>query len=67
MNNSYSDITPYIQKKAELSCRNNHIEASMYEEHHVYRGLRDVRGKGVVTGLTEISNIKARVYMMCWI
>ncbi len=32
----------------------------MYAEHKVFRGLRDVTGKGVVTGLTEVSNIKAK-------
>lgn len=32
----------------------------MYTEHNVFRGLRDVTGKGVVTGLTEVSNVKGR-------
>lgn len=60
MAQSYSDITPYIQKKAELSCQNNHIVSEMYTRHNVFRGLRDVTGKGVVTGLTEVSNVKGR-------
>ena len=57
---NYSDITPYIEEKASLSCANNHIVSQMYEQHHVFRGLRDINGKGVVTGLTEISHIKAK-------
>ncbi len=57
---SYSDITPYIQKMSGRSCSNNHIISSMYEEHHVFRGLRDLNGRGVVCGLTEVSNIKAK-------
>ncbi len=57
---SYSKITPYIEKMSELSCKGNHIVSSMYEENHVFRGLRDVNGHGVVCGLTEVSDIKAK-------
>ncbi|MBQ8578062.1 MAG: citrate/2-methylcitrate synthase [Clostridia bacterium] len=57
---SYSDITPYIQKMADVSQKNNAIRPEMYNEHHVFRGLRDMDGNGVVTGLTEISRIKAK-------
>lgn len=32
----------------------------MYPEHNVMRGLRDINGNGVVTGLTEVSRIKAK-------
>ncbi len=45
---------------AHLSSKNNHIEPDMYAKHQVYRGLRDMQGRGVVTGLTEISRIKAK-------
>ncbi len=60
MNNSYSTITEYVQKLADLSCQNNHIKPEMYSEHSVKRGLRDLDGKGVVTGLTEISSITSK-------
>ena len=60
MASSYSAITDYILQMAELSGKNNHIQPSMYAEHNVNRGLRDMNGKGVVTGLTEISQIKAK-------
>ena len=53
-------ITPYIRNLAEISNNNNNIQPDMYMEHNVYRGLRDLNGNGVVTGLTEISNIKAK-------
>ena len=56
---TYSDITPYINEMAEKSIRNNGIRTEMYDRHHVFRGLRDVKGNGVVTGLTEISTINA--------
>lgn len=57
---TYDMLAPYINKMAELSSQNNTIVASMYNEHNVNRGLRDLNGNGVVTGLTEISNIKAK-------
>ena len=60
MKNEYSEITPYIRKLAELSSRSNGILPEMYAQHKVNRGLRDLNGNGVVTGLTEISNIKAK-------
>lgn len=60
MKNSYSEITPYIKNLAELSSLNNAIKPEMYLEHQVKRGLRDLDGKGVVTGLTEISSITAK-------
>ncbi len=60
MKTSYSEITPYIRALAEISNQNNHIQPQMYTEHNVNRGLRDMNGNGVVTGLTEISYIKAK-------
>ena len=60
MKKTYSEITPYIKSLADLSDRNNNIQPQMYAEHNVNRGLRDVSGNGVVTGLTEISSITAK-------
>ena len=60
MKQLFSEITPYIREMADLSTRNNHIQPNMYLEHKVYRGLRDLDGNGVVTGLTEVSRIKAK-------
>ena len=33
------------------------IDLSLYQEYDVKRGLRDSTGKGVLTGLTEISDV----------
>ena len=60
MKTNFSEITDYIARMANLSCSNNHITPDMYTEHQVYRGLRDNDGKGVVTGLTEISSVISR-------
>ena len=56
----YSEITPYVKELAKLSNTNNNIKPEMYIKHDVKRGLRDLDGNGVVTGLTEISRIKAK-------
>lgn len=57
---NYSEITPYIKKMAALSTDNNKIKPEMYTAYKVYRGLRDLQGVGVVTGLTEISSITSK-------
>ena len=38
---------------------NHHIDKNLYLEFDVKRGLRDAAGKGVLTGLTEISDVVA--------
>lgn len=50
----------YISALASKSNLNNHIMPEMYLQHNVYRGLRDLNGVGVTTGLTEISEIKSK-------
>ncbi|MBQ8551106.1 MAG: citrate/2-methylcitrate synthase [Clostridia bacterium] len=57
---SYSEITPYIEKMAQKSNEGNGIMPDMYAKYKVNRGLRDLNGNGVVTGLTEVSNIQAK-------
>ena len=56
----YSEITPGINKLSEHICENSIIEPSLYSKHKVNRGLRDLNGKGVLTGLTEISEVSSR-------
>lgn len=56
-NNPYSENTPYIHALAEKSCSANGIKPEMYAEYNVKRGLRDLKGRGVLTGLTEISEV----------
>ena len=54
---NYSEITPDILKYSELCHENSTIDLSLYKKYDVKRGLRDVSGEGVLTGLTEISEI----------
>ena len=55
----YSAITKEITAYAELCQNNSNIDPVLYERYDVKRGLRDLNGKGVLTGLTEISEIRA--------
>ena len=58
---NYTKKTPKnLRRLAALSDERNGITPVMYTEHAVFRGLRDMSGNGVVTGLTEISTIKAK-------
>lgn len=41
----------------ENCMRSSAIDLSLYQEYDVKRGLRDSTGKGVLTGLTEISDV----------
>ncbi|MBR4073008.1 MAG: citrate synthase, partial [Clostridia bacterium] len=56
-NKNYSEITPEILNYANLCLKEDKIDPQLYIDHKVYRGLRDLSGKGILTGLTEISEI----------
>ncbi len=53
------DITPEIERLAKLCDENNAIDKDLYTKYDVKRGLRDVNGKGVLAGLTNISDVCA--------
>lgn len=55
----YSEITPEIERLAKLCVSDGWIEPEMYVKYKVNRGLRDLDGNGVLTGLTEISEIES--------
>ena len=46
-----------ITRLAKLCEANNYIDPELYDIYHVKRGLREPSGKGVLTGLTEISTV----------
>lgn len=47
----------YADRQKEICRKNDTISDHLFQEYGVYRGLRDQNGKGVVTGLTNISKI----------
>lgn len=56
-NYNFSKITPDIVSLSELCRKNDGIDPELYTKYDVKRGLRDLNGKGVLAGLTEISEI----------
>lgn len=55
--NPFSMITPEILELTDLSIKNSAIDPSLYGKYEVKRGLRDISGKGVVAGLTELAEV----------
>ena len=60
MKRDYSEITPEIYELADLCEKDSVIDKELYTKYKVNRGLRDLSGNGVLTGLTEISEIHAK-------
>ncbi|WP_416378423.1 citrate/2-methylcitrate synthase [Enterococcus avium] len=46
---------------AEVCRKEDYLDASLYKKHNVKRGLRDLDGKGVLAGLTNISTIHPQI------
>ena len=56
-NNPFCEITPELEHLSELSAKCSVIDPELYSKYDVKRGLRDINGKGVLVGLTEISDV----------
>lgn len=56
-NFEFSTITPEVYRLSQKCIENNLIDPQLYTKYDVKRGLRDINGKGVLTGLTEISEV----------
>ncbi len=50
-------LANYAEEKKNLCIQNDTISDRLFQEYGVNRGLRDINGKGVLTGLTRISKI----------
>lgn len=55
----FSEITPELLRLSELSRAAGEIDTELFTKYDVKRGLRDINGKGVLAGLTNISEIRA--------
>ncbi len=60
MPSSYSKITPEIEKLASLTKEASYVKPELYTEYGVKRGLRDLNGKGVLVGITNISEVNSQ-------
>ncbi len=50
-------VTPEIEALTKVCEENSKMDVSLYRKYDVKRGLRDINGKGVLAGLTQVSNI----------
>ena len=53
-------LTPRIEELSKLSQQHNAIDKELYVKYDVKQGLRDANGAGVLTGLTNISDVCAK-------
>lgn len=57
---SYGTITPEIYELAKETDKASMIDPELFTEYNVQRGLRDMNGKGVLVGITNISEVNAK-------
>ncbi|MBQ7765567.1 MAG: citrate/2-methylcitrate synthase [Lachnospiraceae bacterium] len=57
--NKYCEITPDIIRLANMCSEHGVIDSELFTKYEVKRGLRDLNGKGVLAGLTHISDVRA--------
>ena len=58
-NNPYCEITPELERLSQMTRECSMIDPELYNKYDVKRGLRDINGKGVLVGLTEIADVCA--------
>lgn len=57
--NVFSEVTPDIVRLAKIAEQADMIDTQLFTKYEVKRGLRDLNGKGVLAGLTNISDVRA--------
>ncbi len=56
---NFSEITESVLDLCSICKKNAKINPELYDKYDVKRGLRDKNGTGVLTGLTEIGEVKS--------
>ena len=59
MDSKHCEITPEIVELAKICQQKSIIDNELFVQYDVKRGLRDLNGRGVLTGLTHISDVRA--------
>lgn len=57
----FAEITPYLSHLSDLCVENDRIDPELYTKFEVKRGLRDISGRGVLAGLTEIAEVRSYI------
>jgi len=58
-NINFTEITPELLHLAKMTEEAGIIDQELYTKYDVKRGLRDLNGRGVLAGLTTISDVRA--------
>ena len=53
------DVKLFAENKAKVCKNNDGVDRELFTEYGVKRGLRDLNGKGVLTGITNISRVES--------
>lgn len=53
--------TGWFEKLNSMAASNSLVDSSLYAKYDVKRGLRDIKGKGVLAGLTQIGEVQAHM------
>jgi len=53
------DIYEFTEKYSKVCLENDSVDKELFTKYGVKRGLRDLNGKGVLTGITNISRIES--------
>lgn len=53
------DLREFTEKYSKICKSNDSIDKQLFAEYGVKRGLRDLNGKGVLTGITNISRVES--------
>jgi citrate synthase len=49
----------WIEQLSQMAVASSQVDSSLYAKYEVKRGLRDINGKGVLAGLTQIGEVQA--------
>ena len=58
---TYAELTPELMRLARSCEQSGQIDPALYVKYDVKRGLRDISGKGVTAGLTDISRVVGKI------
>lgn len=53
------EIRDYTERYSKICRENDNVDRELFSEYGVKRGLRDLNGKGVLTGITNISRVES--------
>ena len=57
---TFEELNKYAEINADVCQENDYIPSSLFDEYGVNRGLGDLNGEGVLTGLSRISKIVSK-------